>query len=58
MKVTDNAKEREGKILYGAIAIGNLKMKIHRSAVHNLFESNNKVLDFVEIYKIAAQMEG
>ena len=58
IKVTDNAKEREGKILYGAIAIGNLKMKIHRAAVRTLFESNKQVLDFDSIYELAKKMEG
>ena len=58
MKVTDNGKEREGKILYGAIAIGNLKMKVHRAAVQALFERNDQVLDFASIYALAKQMEG
>ena len=58
MKVTDNGKEREGKLLYGAIAIGNLKMKVHRTAVQTLFESNRLVLDFDSIYKLAQKMEG
>lgn len=58
MKVTDNGKVREGKILYGAIAIGNLKMKVHRGAVQTLFQSNHQVLDFSTIYEIARKMEG
>lgn len=57
MKVTDNGKEREGKILYGAIAIGNLKMKVHRAAVQALFERNDQVLDFALIYALAKKME-
>lgn len=58
MKVTDNGKEREGKIFYGAIAIGNLKMKVHRAAVQALFERNDRVLDVAEIYDLAKQVEG
>lgn len=57
MKVTDNGKEREGKILYGAIAIGNLKMKVHRAAVQALFERNDQVLDVAPIYALAKKME-
>ena len=57
IKVTDNGKEREGKILYGAIAIGNLKMKVHRAAVQALFERNDQVFDFASIYALAKQME-
>jgi hypothetical protein len=55
IKVTDNGRELEGKLLYGPIAIGNLKMKIHRAAIRTLFESNNKVLDFAAIYEIAKE---
>lgn len=58
MKVTDNGKEREGKIFYGAIAIGNLKMKVHRTAVQALFQRNNQVLDFSSIYTLAEKAEG
>ena len=58
MKVTDNGQEREGKIFYGAIAIGNLKMKVHRAAVQALFERNDRVLDVAVIYALAKQVEG
>ena len=57
IKVTDNGREHEGKFLYGPIAVGNLKMKVHRASVRALFESNNKVLDFDSIYDIARGME-
>jgi hypothetical protein len=57
IKVTDNGREREGKIIYGAIAIGNLKMKIHRGAIQTLFESNKLVLDFGSIYELAKKLE-
>ncbi|MDR3584292.1 MAG: NADP-dependent methylenetetrahydromethanopterin/methylenetetrahydrofolate dehydrogenase [Desulfosporosinus sp.] len=58
IKVTDNGKEREGKIFYGAIAIGNLKMKVHGAAVQALFERNDRILDVAEIYDLAKQVEG
>lgn len=58
MKVTDNGKEREGKILYGAIAIGNFKMKVHRASVQALFENHDLVLDFTSIYELAGNLEG
>lgn len=57
IKVTDDGKEREGKFLYGAIAIGNLKMKIHRAAVRSLFQDNNQILDFGSIYALAGKLE-
>jgi len=56
MKATDNGKEREGKIFYGAIAIGNLKMKVHRAAVQALFKRHDQVLDLTAIYALAKQI--
>lgn len=53
IKVTDDGEVREGKMVFGAIAIGGLKMDIHRSCVAKLFESNDLVLDVEEIYEIA-----
>lgn len=53
IKVTDDGEVREGKMVFGAIAIGGLKMKIHRGGVAKLFESNDLVLDVEEIYEIA-----
>jgi threonine dehydrogenase-like Zn-dependent dehydrogenase len=53
IKVTDDGKVREGKTVFGAIAIGSLKMKIHRIGVAKLFERNDLVLDTEEIYEIA-----
>ncbi len=49
---TDDGKEREGKLAFGAIGIGGLKMKIHHAAVDRLFERNDLVLDIEEIYEI------
>lgn len=48
----DDGKEREGKLAFGAIGIGGLKMKIHHAAVARLFERNDLVLDIEEIYEI------
>jgi hypothetical protein len=52
IKPTDNGKERHGKLAFGAIGIGGLKMKIHRGALARLFEQNDLVLDVEEIYEI------
>jgi methylenetetrahydrofolate/methylenetetrahydromethanopterin dehydrogenase (NADP+) len=56
MEVTDNGKDRAGKRFYGAIAIGNLKMKIHRRSINSLFESNDRLLDEITIYDIACEI--
>ena len=52
-QVMDKGEERDGKLFYGAIAIGNLKMKIHKRCIESLFESKDKVLDLQEIYEVA-----
>ncbi|MDR3560288.1 MAG: methylenetetrahydromethanopterin dehydrogenase [Negativicutes bacterium] len=55
IKVGDDGKERQGKMVYGAIAIGNLKMKIHRAAVRALFEANDRIIDLAAIYELAKE---
>jgi hypothetical protein len=52
IKPTDDGKVREGRLAFGALGIGGLKMKIHRAAVAKLFERNDLVLDVEEIYAI------
>ena len=51
--VSDKGVEQAGVICYGAIGVGDTKMKVHRSAIAALFESNDKVLDAEEIYQLA-----
>ena len=48
----DQGESRHGKVCYGAIGIGQLKMKIHRACIGALFETNELVLDTDEIYEI------
>src|SRR5262245_641811 len=54
--VTDKGVEHEGAICYGAIGVGDSKMKIHKAAIARLFERNDQVLDAEEIYQIAATL--
>jgi hypothetical protein len=56
IKATDKGKERSGKIAFGALGIGGLKMKIHRGCVARLFESNELVLEAEQIYALAKTM--
>jgi hypothetical protein len=56
MEVMDNGTEKEGIRFYGAIAIGNYKMKVHRAAIATLFESNDLFLDETTIYDIACKI--
>ncbi len=57
LEVMDNGTEKEGIRFYGAIAIGNFKMKVHRNAVSSLFESNDQFLDETTIYDIACKID-
>jgi hypothetical protein len=52
--VTDKAAERESIICYGAIGVGDTKMKVHKAAIARLFESNDQVMDAEEVYGLAA----
>lgn len=56
LEVMDNGTEKEGIQFYGAIAIGNYKMKVHHASISALFESNNQFLDETTIYDIACKI--
>jgi NAD(P)-dependent dehydrogenase (short-subunit alcohol dehydrogenase family) len=47
---TDNGVERDGVLCFGALAVGNLKMKIHKAAIARLFERNDLLLDIEELF--------
>ena len=52
IKPTDNAVEQHGAACYGALAVGGLKMKIHKACVRRLFEASNLVLDAEQILEV------
>ena len=54
--VTDKAVENKGVICYGAIGVGGTKMKIHKAALQQLFESNDLELDTEAIYRIGVEL--
>lgn len=54
---TDKGISRDGRIDYGAIGVGGLKMKIHREAIRTLFTRNDLVLDAEQIFQIGRQLE-
>ena len=45
IEVTDNGADRDGVATFGALGVGNLKMKIHKASIARLFERNDQVLD-------------
>jgi threonine dehydrogenase-like Zn-dependent dehydrogenase len=53
VEVMDKGVERNGTICYGAVGVGDTKMKVHKAAVARLFESNDQVLDAEEVYALA-----
>lgn len=56
VEATDKGKERSGKLAFGALGIGGLKLKLHRGCIGKLFESSDGVLDAEEIYALAKEM--
>jgi hypothetical protein len=57
IEVMDNGEEKNGIRHYGAIAIGNFKMKVHRGAIASLYETNDLFLDETTIYDIACKID-
>jgi hypothetical protein len=53
---TDRDTQRDGMKCYGAIGVGGTKMKIHKAAIRQLFQSNDQVLDAEEIFEIGRSM--
>jgi methylenetetrahydrofolate/methylenetetrahydromethanopterin dehydrogenase (NADP+) len=56
--LSDRAAAGHGKILFGALGFGALKLALHRACIARLFEQNDLVLDAEEIYSIAKSMVG
>ncbi|MGI9213314.1 MAG: NADP-dependent methylenetetrahydromethanopterin/methylenetetrahydrofolate dehydrogenase [Methylococcaceae bacterium] len=54
--VMDRGTERYGRIVWGAIGFGTLKLALHRACIARLFESNRELLDAAEIYALAKSM--
>lgn len=52
----DRGVEKNGKICYGAIGFGALKLELHRACVGKLFEANDQVFDAEQIYAVAKEM--
>lgn len=52
----DRGQNRHGKIIWGAIGFGTLKLALHRACIEKLFESNNQLFDAEEIFSLAKTM--
>jgi hypothetical protein len=58
VEVTDNAVERDGVTVFGALGVGGLKMKIHKACIARLFERRDLVLDAETIAEVAQDLTG
>jgi methylenetetrahydrofolate/methylenetetrahydromethanopterin dehydrogenase (NADP+) len=52
----DKGIDRHGKIIWGALGFGSLKLALHRACITKLFESNKQVLDAENIFALAKEM--
>lgn len=56
IEVRDDGTEREGRLCFGAIGIGNFKMRVHYACVAKLFERNDLVIDHERAYEVAREL--
>jgi hypothetical protein len=54
----DRGTESHGKLLFGPLGFGALKLSLHRACIARLFEQNDLVLDAEEIYSLAKTLVG
>jgi hypothetical protein len=54
----DRGAAKHGKILFGSLGFGALKLALHRACISRLFDQNDLLLDTEEIYTIARSMVG
>ena len=54
----DEMKDYDGKRVLGALAIGGPKLKVHKTCIQRLFETNEAVLDVDGVYEIAKEQLG
>ena len=52
----DRGIDRHGKIMWGAIGFGSLKLALHRACIAQLFTDNKQVLDAENIFALAKAM--
>jgi hypothetical protein len=58
IEVGDSAVERDGVTTFGAIGIGNFKMKVHKACIARLFDRNDTVFDAESVAEVARELVG
>ena len=56
VEVTDAGTDRNGVKVFGALGVGNFKMKVHKRCIAKLFERNDLVLDAETIGDVAREL--
>jgi hypothetical protein len=56
VEVHDGGVERDGVVVFGALGVGGLKMKVHKACIARLFEANDAVLDAETIADVARDL--
>jgi hypothetical protein len=54
--VMDKGIDRHGKIIWGALGFGSLKLTLHRACIAKLFEDNKQIFDAEAIFALAKKM--
>lgn len=52
----DKGQDRNGKIIWGAIGFGTLKLALHKLCIARLFEDNKQTLDAEQIFSLAKKI--
>jgi len=52
----DDLADHNGKLVLGALAIGGPKMKVHKTCIRRMFESNDQVFDTDTVYEVAKEL--
>lgn len=56
VEVHDKGTPRDNQIVYGALGVGETKMKVHKALIAQLFEKNTHIFDIEEAYEVALQL--
>lgn len=56
VEANDDGQTREGAIAFGALGVGNFKMKLHKECIARLFTRNDLVLDAETIEDVAKEI--
>ena len=55
-EANDDLADYDGKLVLGALAIGGPKMKVHKTCIRRMFETNDKVFDTDTVYEVAKEL--